>query len=358
MSGDRLPQPGPGLKVSARPDEPASAAGPARRPSSPEPSLARVVATTLRLWLRRRVLRVADNARIGALRWTAVTAVVLIVAAGVAGGVAIALPRSRAVPPTAHAHRHAAPPITPAQAESRADEQAAAAWIVAQVAAGTTVSCDVAMCTALQTAGFPATQLVMLAPGSTLPAASKHGSAGLVLETAAAQADLGAQLPAAAPQVLASFGTSPEVVQVRVIGSTPVAFRAAARAAIAADARSGRNLARNRRLHLPGAARAQLGSGLVDPRLVFVLSELVAAKPVYVTGFGDADPGVAWPAELRSVTITGFVRGSGRHRVDILGAVLRLLRSQPARYRAVIQQGTGPGGEPTLTLEFLAPGPL
>jgi hypothetical protein len=361
VSGDRSSQPGPGVDVPARPDDLAGPAGPARRPS-PEPSLATVLATTLRLWLRRRVLRVADDARIGALRWTAVTAAVLLVAAAVGGGVAVALVRSRPAPSRSaqaagHQHHHAPPPVTPAQAESTANEQAAAAWIVAQAAPGTTVTCDVAMCTALQTAGFPATQLVMLGPGSTLPPAGKAGTAGLVVETAAARADIGSQLPAGAPQVLASFGTTPEQVEVRVIGGTPAGFRAAARAAIATDAKAGRNLARDHQLHLSGTARAQLGSGLVDPRLVYLLGQLVAAKPVYVTGFGNADPGVAWPAELRSVTITGFVRGSGRHRVNILGSVLRLLRGQPARYRAIIQQGTGPGGV-TLTIGFPAPGPL
>ncbi len=357
VPGDRSPQSSQGLDAPARPDDLATTARPAHRPPPPEPSLARVFATTLWLWLRRRGLRVADDARIGALRWTAAAAV-LIVAGAVGGGVAVALPRSRSVPPAAHLNHHAPPRISPAQAASTANERAAAAWIVAQVASGTTVSCDVAMCTALQTAGFPATQLVTLVPGSTLPAASKHSAAGLVVETAAAQEDLGLQLSAGAPQVLASFGKSPELVQVRVIGGTPGAFRAAARAAIAAGAKSARNLARDRRLHLARTARARLGSGLVDPRLVFLLGRIALAYPVYVTGFFNANPGSAWPAEFRAVTITGLVLGSGRHRVSNLGGVLRLLRSQPPRYRAVIQQGSGPGGEVTLTIEFRAPGPL
>lgn len=335
----------------ARPDDRADAAG--RRPLPPEPSLARVVATTLRLWWRRRVLRVADDARIGALRWTAVAAAGLI---AVGGGVAVALPTSRPAP--ARAHHHAPPRISPAEAALAANEQATAIWIVSQVAAGTTVSCDSAMCTALETAGLPVAQVVTLAPGSTLPAAGKAGRAGLVVETAAAQADVGPQLVTRAPQVLASFGASPELVLVRVIGGTPLAFRVAARSAIVADAKSGRNLARNHRLHLGGPARAQLASGLVDPRLEVLLGKLVAVHPVYVIGFRDADPGAAWPAELRVVTITGLVRGSGRHRVSDLGAVLRLLRSQPARYRGVVQQGLGPGAEVTLTIGFPAPGPL
>jgi hypothetical protein len=354
VSGDRSPQPGPGLDLPARPDGHADFAG--RRPSSPEPSLARVVATTLRLWWRRRVLRVADDARIGALRWTAVAAAGLIVVGAVGGGVAVALPTSRPAP--ARVHHHAPPRISPAQAAETANERMAAVWIWAQVAAGTTVACDPAMCTALETAGFPAAQVFTLVPGSTLPAAGQSGGASLVVETAAAQADVGPQVVTGAPQVLASFGASPELVQVRVVGSTAAAFRVAARSAITADAKNGRSLARNRRLHLGGPARAQLASGLVDPRLEVVLGKLLAAHPVYVVGFGNADPGAGWPAELRAVTITGLVRGAGRHRVSELGAVLRLLHSQPVRYRPTVKQGLGPGGEVTLTIGFPAPGPL
>jgi hypothetical protein len=356
VSGDRSSQPGPGVDVPARPDDLAGSAGPAQRPS-PEPSLAKVLATTLRLWLRRRVLRLADDSRVGALRWTAVTAVVLIVAGAAGGGVVLALPGSAPASAAVHQHRHA-PRISPAQAELTANEQAAAAWIAGQVAAGTNVACDAVMCTALETAGFPATQLLMFGPGSMLPPASKRGAAELVVETVAAQADLGRQLPAAAPQVLATFGAKPELVQVRVIGGSPAAFRAALHGAIAADAKLGRSLIHDYRLHLAGPARAQLGSGLVDPRLEFLLARLVAAHAVYVTGFGNANPGLASPAELRAVTITGLVRGTGKHRISDLSAVLRLLRSQPAGYRAAIQQGSGPGGEVTLTIGFRAPGPL
>jgi hypothetical protein len=146
VPGDRSPQSGSGLDARARPD-------PASRPVRPEPSLARVIATTLRLWLRRRVLRVADGNRIGPLRWTAVAALVLIVCGAAGGGAAVAF---KTTPPPPRPRHHHVPRITPLQAETAANEQAAAAWIVAQVAPGTNVACDPAMCTALQSAGFRA----------------------------------------------------------------------------------------------------------------------------------------------------------------------------------------------------------
>jgi hypothetical protein len=354
VSSDLSPQPGSGLDAPSRP-EGTDAAGSPRRPASAEPSLAHVIATTLRLWLRRRVLHVADGARIGALRWTAVAAVVLIVAGAAGGGAAAALARSQPARPAAR--HHAPPPISPAQAATTANEQAAAGWIASQVARSTTVACDPAMCPHLQAAGFPETQQLMLQPGSTLPVAAA-GTTALVVATAEAHAYLGAQLTDAAPEVLASFGAGQEGVQVRVIGSNPAAFRSAARAALAGAVKRGKSLSRNRRVHLAGQARRQLLSGLIDPRLLVVLDRLVAAHPVELIGFGSAAPGTAWPAQLRSVTITGLVHGSGRHRTSDVAAVLRLLHRQPVAYRPTVQQGKGTDGAVTLTIEFPAPSPL
>jgi hypothetical protein len=353
VSSDPSPRPGSGLDAPARPAGADGPGGSARGPGRAEPSLARVLATTVHLWLRRRVLRVTDGARVGALRWIAVSAVVAIVIGG-AGGAAVALHH-----PPASPHRprhHAPPPVTPVQAATSVNEQAAAAWIQAQVAPGTLVTCDPAMCADLQTAGFPIAQLAALARGGTVT-----GSTGLVVQTLAANADLGGQLPATAPQVLASFGTGPATVQVRVIGSTAAAFRPAALAAIGRDAKNGRYLASNRRLHLSAVARRQLVRGRVDPRLVHVLARLLAVRAlrgVHVTAFGSADPGVAWPAELRSATIAGLTRGAGRHRAGDLALVLRLLRSQPARYRASVQEQAGRRGQITVLIGFPAPGPL
>jgi hypothetical protein len=347
VSGDRSPQSGSGLDVTAQPE---AGNGAAIRPVRPEPSLARVIATTLRLWLRRRVLRVADGNRIGPLRWTAVVAVTLIACAAAGGGAAAAL---KTTPPIPSHPRHHVQRITPAQAGTTADEQAAAAWIVAQIAPGTAIACDPVMSSVLRRAGLPAARELALSPASGLPVGP-----GLVVATSAARAEFGSQLTAAAPEVVASFGRGAQIVEVRVLGWTPAAFRSAARAAIAANKKAAAKLARNRRLHLAGSARAQLLSGLVDERLVVLLGRLVAARPVYVSAFGNADPGDAWPAELRSVSISRLVHGTGRRRVSDVRAVLRLLHGQRPPYRAIVQELHGPAGRVTLTIGFPAPSPL
>ncbi len=352
MSGDFSP--GSGLEVPARPKGEDDASATIRRPGPAEPSLLRVVGTTLRLWLRRRVLRVRDDAGIGALRWTAVTVAVLLVAGAAAGGLAASLTASQPAPIRPRHHAAPAPKISIAQAQTTANEQAAAAWIASQVSSGATVGCDPVMCADLQSAGFPARQQATVQPASALP-----GGGDLVVATAVIRAGFGLQLAAAARQVIATFGTGAQVVQVRVVSTgTPAAFRAAAKAAVAADKRLARTLSRARRLHLYGSSRQELLTGLVDRRLMVVLGRLLTAHPVYVAGFGDAGPGASWPSELRAVNIVDLVRGTGKHRVSDLSSVLGLLHRQRSPYRPMVSQKHSPGGRVTLTIEFPAPSPV
>jgi hypothetical protein len=345
VSGDMSPLPGSGLDTTVKPDAGARRYSAARR--SAEPSLARVMGTTVRLWFRRRVLRVPDGARTGALRWSGVTAAVLVVA-GAAAGLAVWL--SGVQPAPARAHHPASPPPDPALALTAANEREAGAWIMAQVAPGTSIGCDPTMCGYLQAMGQAAAQQVVLQPEGTLP-----GTAAVIVATPVVRAQSGATLGSQAQEVIASFGTGPEQVQVRVTGT---GYPTAARRAVAASAKAGRALARNRRLHLAVTAQRVLVSGRVDPRLQVVLRRLLAAHPVYVLGFGDTGPGASWPALLRSVSIGRLVRGTGRHRVSDLAAVLRLLRAQGAPYRPAVVQQRLAGGQIVLTIEFPAPSPL
>src|SRR5580693_4762700 len=87
VSGDISPPGGSRLEAPARPGGGrARSAGTLR--SSAEPSMVKVLGTTVRLWWRRRILRVADGARLGSLRWTVLAIVVALVAAG---GIALGL---------------------------------------------------------------------------------------------------------------------------------------------------------------------------------------------------------------------------------------------------------------------------
>jgi len=344
VSGDVSPH--PGLDAHGRHGVETGSAPAIPRPVLPEPSLARVVGTTLRLWWRRRVLRLADGAPVGVLRWMALVVAVLVVAAA---GTALGVAESRSAQPVRHL---AAPRPNPVLVRTIANERSAAAWVAAQVATGTTVGCDPDMCVRLQSAGIPATQDAVLQGGSAIPAGA------VLVATPTLRADLGAQLASRAAETLASFGTGREQVAVLMtVATTTAAFLSSAKRAYAASASAGRAVARNGNLHLSAASRRMLTSGQVDVRLVVLLQRLLAGQPVYVISFGDTGPGATWPAQLRSVTIGNIVRGSGNHKVSDLSAVLKLLHSQRAPYQAGVQEVPTPSGM-TLVIQVQAPSPL
>jgi hypothetical protein len=319
VSGDISPPGDSRLDAPARPGSGRAHRVAARRPAHADPSMVRVVATTVRLWWRRRILRVADGARLGALRWSAVAVVIAVVAAC---GVAFGLAGSQPAAPVRHVPPHRGP--TAAQLLTQANEQSASSWLDGQLAAGAQVGCDPAMCGYLQHSGIPAAQEVVLKPSAAVP-----GAAAFVISTPALRGRAGAALAAGAPETIASFGTGRERVDVLVASSGgAAAFLAAAQQAVAASARTGRSLLRNRQLHVGPGTRQELVSGQVDQRLLGLLKQLLAAHPVFVAGFADGDPGASWPAQLRSVLMDGLIRHAGKHRISDLKADLSLLRGE------------------------------
>lgn len=352
MSSDLQPLPGPDLDTAARTGAEADDGVGKRRPAA-EPSLVRVLGTTLRLWLRRRVLRVPDGAPAGVIRWAALAAVVLVVLGAASGGLAAGLARSSSPPPRPR-HHQSVPAPNPVQTLTTANEQAAAAWVVAQAAASSSVVCDPTMCGYLQADGLTVSRQVLVAPGASLP----PGAGIVVVATPTVRGQFAAALASRALDVIASFGTGQAEVQVRVTTTATAAkYLAAARRELAADAKTGRVLAANPRLHLSRTARRQLVSGYVDPRLLVVLGRLLVAQQLYVPSFGAPGPGGSWPDLLRSVTVNRLVRGTGKHRVNAAPALLRLLRAQHPPYRASLLEQSLPGGL-TLTVQFAAPSPL
>jgi hypothetical protein len=325
-----------------------------RRPSNP--SWSKVIGTTLRLWLRRRVLRVPDSGRIGtrnAGRIAAVLAVVVVVAGG---AVAITL--------TVHAHgsqrrtfgitlkprpAHAAAQAA-AAAAAQANGTAAARWIASQVSSGLVIGCDPATCAAILAAGYPTGGQVVLQPGVRLP-----GPGSLIVATAAVRAAYGARLDSLAPAVIAKFGTGGQAAQVAiVVPGGQEAYSQAASNALTARRDAGRTLLRNRNVHARGAIRTKLGSGLVDPRLLTVLRRLAARYPVYLVHFGDAGPQVrgAMPVRMAEVEVP-----AGRSGSDLRG-MEKLLKDQPAGYRATLYQKRLADGVRVLQIKFLAPSPV
>jgi hypothetical protein len=347
VSGDISPPGGSWLDTPARPGGQPGRTPAVGRPDRGEPSLARVVGTTLRLWWRRRVLRVADGARVGTFRWAAIAVALAVVAAAC---VTAALAGARAVPsPPPH---HVAVKPTAAQLQALANERAAGQWIAAQVPAGTPLACDPGMCGYLVAAGvsdYMAIGSGRLAAGAAVPA-----GVAFVISTPALRKQAGSQLAAGAPEVIAAFGTGQGRVDVLVPAASKAAFLETVQSQVAASAQLGRALARNRRLHISLALRAELGAGQVDQRLLIMLQHMLVAHTVEVIGFGDPDPGASWPAQLRSVTIGGLIHHQHGRLVSQLTGDVRVVHALQSAANATTQQITAPGGGPELVIQVMA----
>lgn len=331
-----------------------------------DPPWLKVIGTTLRLWVRRRVLRVPDRGKIRGARLAALCGAVVIVVAA-ATGAAVVLSGVMSGPAASSARHVTAPAVTPAQlaaeTEAKANGQAAAAWVDAQVNAQTVVGCDLVMCAQLQAAGFR-TDVQLAGPAALSQQAVTQdvgvpGAVMLAVITPAVRGEYGMQaIEASAPAVLASFGTGHVSVQVReLVPGDPAAYAGAARAALAARRKAGLSLARSYRVQVQGAARLELVSGQVDPRLTGLLRLIADRYPVHVARFGDSGPLAGHLAPLRMVEIGGFTVRHGHRQVSDLSALLKLLRDHSASYQAQVTMTASGNGTQLLKIEVPAPTP-
>lgn len=337
--------------------------GPPKAPTWPQ-----VVATTVRLWVRRNVVppRPYTSARIRVYRAGAFLVAVLVLAAGLA--VAIAKydgNRSPAVvlsrpDPVSSAPVSLTPTITPTPSPAatipadppplRAAEmtrQLAATWVFHQVSHGVIVSCDQLMCNALVHDGYPPASLDALGPGSSDPLGSE-----IVVDTATVRDQLGSRLSQVyAPAVIASWGSGPSLVEVRVVAAGgAAAYRPDERADLQARRTDGRQLAGNQRIHAPAAAVAELDSGQVDSRLLMILSALTARINVQIAGFGDAGPGLGSSGPLRLLTVIAPTTNFMYH-------MLAYMTAQNAPLRPIVWHRHRDGLY-EVEIEFKAPSPL
>jgi len=332
-----------------------------------EPSWTKVIATTLRLWLRRRVLRVPDHRRVSGLRMAVAGLAVAVVAAVVAGGVVALgaraapvrhLSRHPAIQPARHPVRQTTQPPSPAEVQASGNMQSAAAWIADNVSTRTVVGCDPVTCADLAAEGFRTDARVtgqdVLSQQVADQPAGLPGGMTLIVATPFVRANYGAQVAASAPVMLASFGSGQISVQVReVVPGGTAAYEREARNALDARRKAGRSLAQGRRVFVHGAARLALVSGRVDPRLIAELRTIARRYPVYLARFGGGSlAGLSVP--LRIAEIGGFTT---RHGTD-LTAIMKLLRSQPAPDRPRLTITKQRSGARMLKIEVLAPTPL
>jgi hypothetical protein len=298
-----------------------------------------VLATTVSLWVGRRVGRLR-HPRLALV----LTMCVVVAAAAVVTVVQVGGTSSR----TASAPRpHAVPPAYARGAAGSARTQAAT-WVASQLSSAETVGCDPLMCAALRAHGVAASRLLPVTPG-----AAGSGAAGAGVVVASASAGQGA------PVLLASFGSGASLVEVRTAppgGSA--AYQRAAAADLAARRSAGTQLLHSQRIQVAGPAAGQLQAGDVDTRLLIMLAMLASQHPWRVVGFAGTSPGVPLTeAPFRQVTITGPDAAD-------LAASLAMARAQRAPYqpaRAVIVRlpgGQAGQGQMALRIDFAAPSPL
>ena len=324
-----------------------------RRPGTnrPGPPWPAVLATTLRLWLRRRW---GALGRLFRHRW-AIAVAALAVAALVVAGLTVSFPRYAGTAPAAGQKVAQAGMLTgPLGQNSGAGAGlAAAVWVAHQVSRDAIVGCDPGMCRVLRARGFPAANLFVL----------RSGAAGLrfcdvIVATQAVRTILGSRLQREnAPAVIAGFGSGEARIDVRAVApGGAAAYRAALAADWAARRKAGAPLVKSSRIRAGGAAREELLSGQVDSRLLITLAALSVPYPVNVVAFGDSAPGASAGVPVREMEISAA--GSPASR----SAELQHIRSMVLAQHAVFLPGhvslVRLAGGAALRIEFGVPSPL
>jgi hypothetical protein len=322
-----------------------------------EPSWPTVIATTLRLWLERHPVVVGGKTirvRPRVLAFALVISLAAgVLAAGVAGALVAGGAASNATRAAASSRSNPSSPSPAAVAAlsaSVATRDQAARWVATQVAASAIVSCDPAMCAALEAAGVPAARLLVLGTAAADPLGSD-----IVVATQAIRSQFGARLESVyAPTVIASFGAGAGRIDVRA--SAPLGA-ASYESDLATDRRArmvaGSQLLRNSRIVLSTSARAALRDGAVDSRLLLTLAALAAEQPVRIIAFGDPSPGANPAVPLRGVEIAPV--SGGARASALLSGMRSFLNAQRWPF---LPLRISLGGTSTLNFEYAAPSPL
>ena len=322
-----------------------------------EPSWGTVLATTISLWVSRRLHRSRSRQRtagrsngeptarsrgLSTRRWRVVA---LMLAAAVLALVGLQV--SGALDNGATPARPAAPASGGGRSSlsmAAAARDQAAAWVAQQVSSAAIVACDPAVCSDLQAHGLPAGRLLPLQPG-----ASPFG-ADVIVASPSVRSEFGSQLTEEyAPGLIASFGSGAARVDVRAIASLGgAAYRAAEPADLAARKAAGAQLLHNRRFRAAAEAASQITAGEVDSRLLVTLASLVSQRRVSVASFGDTGPGA--PVLYRQVILDN----PGGEVAD-LTADLDQVKTQRNPYLPASAIIVHLGAQAQLRIEFGAP---
>jgi len=248
-------------------------------------------------------------------------------------------------------------PTSAAAARQAAKARAAAAsWAARHVSRTVKVSCDPAMCAALEARGFPAGELLALGSASEIPATS-----AVVVETPAVLRLFGSSLATAwAPAVLASFGSGPFLVTVRVIdrnGST--AYQTKLRADLADRKTAGAALLHDAQISVTQLASGQLTTGVVDSRLLLALAALAGHQPISILQFGNPGPGPGGDVPLRFVDLSEHDRAGHLSSPAYVRTLRAYLSTADVTFRpAIVTTAVLADGQHVLRVEVTAPSPL
>ena len=248
------------------------------------------------------------------------------------------------------------PGRAPGSAGESRQEAAAVRWVVQQVSPEAGVACDPVICAALRARGFPARGLLVLGPRSQSPV-----GADVVVETPAVLSLFGSSLATAwAPSVLASFGSGPGAITVRVMASNGAAAYQTLLGIDLADRKSaGAALLNDPQITVPATARAQLTAGAVDLRLLLAVTALAGHQPVSIAQFGDLGPGASPGVPLRAVDLAEDVRAAHLAPAAYVNSARAYLSTVDSKFRpASMTTAVLPGGRAVLRVEFAAPSPL
>lgn len=240
-----------------------------------------------------------------------------------------------------------------AEAAARA---AAVTWVTNQVGRDIIIACDTVICSDLAQHDFPAGNLTVLQPTAPDPYGSE-----LVIATADVRSQFGSRLAAVyAPEVIASFGTGPNRIDVRVMAPHgPAAFQAALRADLLARKAYGAQLLRNHRIRTSATARAHLAAGQVDERLLTIIAFMAHQQPLDIVDIGSVAPGANPSVPLRFADLAVAKVAAHLTSAAYQRALITLAHSEVAPY---VPLSVGPvrlaDGRTVLRIEFAAPSPV
>jgi len=314
----------PATRPGAVPATRQAAALPARRPAG-EPSWGTVLATTLRMWLGRRLSKT---------RWRVLAALLLAALVFGAGAITAALLKSTPAAGSSGTGREgrtaASVPASggSALASVTAARTQAASWVAQQVNPDEIIGCDPAMCGSLVAAHVQASRLLLLEPSQPDPLGSE-----ILVDTATLRSQFGPRLQSVyAPVSLAAFGSGAARIEVRVVAPDGArAYLAQLTGDRAARRSAGAEMLHNSSIHVAPAARRQLAAGEVDARLLEMLVTLSASYPVDIFSFGTNQPGASPGVPLRFAEIAG-APGPGSTPAASVQELRRFLVAQQTTY--------------------------